>query len=185
MNTVAPTWIVDPKQSKVKFSIKHLMFSKVNGEFHRFSGTLILNREKPSESSLTASAEVGSIDTQDEKRDQHLKGTEFFNAEKFPLMTYRSNRISESGESFKVEGQLTLRDETQAVTFVGKGLSRESKDPFGNPRILVTAQAKINRKDFGLTWNAAIEAGGVLVGDEVSIDLQLQLIQISSKPDAP
>ncbi len=162
---------IDPMHSKVGFEVPHLVISSVEGKFKTFSGVLNLD-EKFEKSNLEAEVDISSVDTAVKDRDDHLKGAEFFDAAAFPKMTFKSTSISGKPQAFKLTGDLTLKGKTQKVVFDGtyKGTA---KDAYGNTKAAFTATAKINRKDFGLTWNKAVEVGPV-VGDMITIDLKIQ-----------
>jgi polyisoprenoid-binding protein YceI len=168
----AGTWVLDPSHSEVTFTVRHMMISKVRGTFGMKSATLIAP-ENPLEARVEASVDVASLDTKDAGRDQHLRSADFFDVENFPTMEFRSTGVRIQGEDFLVDGDLTIRGVTRPVTltfeFGGFGT-----DPWGNYKAGATAKGVINREDFGLTWNAALETGGVLVGKEVTLELELQ-----------
>jgi polyisoprenoid-binding protein YceI len=171
-------WTLDPSRSAVNFSVKHLMLSKVHGSFKKFSGVLSYHPERPAESSVEAVVEISSIDTRDEKRDEYLRTSDFFEITRFPTMSYRANGIRLAGKGeFEIQGELTLHGVTRKVIISGKGLDSPVKDASGAVRLKASGNARIRRKDFGLEWTAAIEAGGVLVGDEVSIHLETEWIK--------
>ena len=172
------TWSIDPAHSAAEFKVKHMMISNVKGKFSGLTGSLTLNEGDVSKSSIEASIPVATLSTGDEQRDGHLKSADFFDVEKFPGMTFASMKVVPEGEGeSKVTGDLTLHGETKLVTFNVEGPSQPGKDPWGNTRIGLSATAKINRKDFGLAWNAALETGGVLVGEDVTISLDVQFIK--------
>jgi polyisoprenoid-binding protein YceI len=172
------TWKLDPAHSAAEFKVKHMMISNVKGKFHGLSGVLSLDEADLTRSSVEASVDVTSLNTGDAQRDGHLKSADFFEAEKFPAMTFKSTTIESLGEgAYDAAGDLTLHGVTKPVTFHVEDVSKPSKDPWGNLRIGLSATTRINRKDFGLTWNAALEAGGVLVGDEIAIALDVQFIK--------
>lgn len=162
---------IDPMHSKVGFEVAHLVISSVEGKFKTFSGVLVLD-EKFEKSKLEAEVDIGSVDTAVKDRDDHLKSPDFFDAAKFPKMTFKSTAISGKPEKFKLSGDLTLKGKTQKVVFDGtyKGTA---KDGYGNTKAAFSATTKINRKDFGLTWSQAVEVGPV-VGDMITIDLNIQ-----------
>jgi polyisoprenoid-binding protein YceI len=172
------TWNIDPAHSSAEFKVRHMMISNVKGKFSGLAGTLTLNEGDVSKSSIEASIPVATINTGDEQRDGHLKSADFFDVEKFPNMTFASVKVvpNGAGES-KAVGDITLHGVTRQVTFDVEGPSQPGKDPWGNTRIGLSATAKINRKEFGLVWNAALEAGGVLVGDDVTISLDVEFIK--------
>ncbi|WP_312168937.1 YceI family protein [Microbacterium sp.] len=168
----AGTWVLDPSHSEVTFSVRHMMISKVRGTFGVKSATLIAP-ENPLEARVEASVDVTSIDTKDEGRDQHLRSGDFFDTENFPTMEFVSTGArAENGELF-VDGDLTIRGITKPVSFE-LDFGGFGSDPWGNYKAGASAKTVINREDFGLTWNAALETGGVLVGKDVTISLDLQ-----------
>ena len=171
------TWNIDPVHSIAEFKVKHMMISNVKGQFTGVNGTLSLHETDVTNSGVKAAIEVASINTRDEGRDAHLKSADFFNADEFPTMSLNSTRITRNADGdLAVAGDLTIRGVTRNVDFVVDGPSPAAKDPWGNTRIGLAATTKINRKDFGLTWNAALETGGVLVGEEITITLDLQFV---------
>ena len=176
--TATTTWNLDPAHSVAEFKVKHMMISNVKGRFAKIAGTLTLNESDLANSRVEASIDASSIATHDAQRDAHLKSADFFDGEKFPTLSFKSTRISvlRDGE-LTVEGDLTIRGVTRKVFFAVEGPTPPAKDPWGNSRIAVAATAKIDRKDFGLTWNAALETGGVLVGNEVTITLDVQFVK--------
>ena len=167
----AGTYKVDPMHSKVGFEIPHLVISSVEGVFKTFSGTLKIG-EKFEKSSLEASVDIGSIDTSVADRDTHLKSADFFDAAKYPKMTFKSTSITGTPGSFKMIGDLTIKDKTKKVTF-DSNYKGSVKDAYGNLKAVFTATTKISRKEFGLTWSKMVEAGPV-VGDEVTLSLKIQ-----------
>ena len=172
------TWNIDPAHSAAEFKVKHMMISNVKGRFSGLSGTLTLHEPEHTLTRVDASIDVATIHTGDPQRDGHLKSAEFFDVEKFPTMAFKSTRVEPKGDGeFAVTGDLTLHGVSRPVTFAVSDLSGPGKDPWGNTRIGLTATAKINRKEFGLSWNAALETGGFLVGDEVAIGLDVQFVK--------
>ncbi len=173
-------WEIDSAHSSVNFSIKHMMISKVHGGFQKLSGTLNLDRGTLANSSVEATIDVASIDTHESKRDEHLKSADFFDAQKYPAIAFKSKRFeSAGGDQYRVTGDLTIHGVTKEVVLQVESPADEMKDPWGNIKMGASATTKIKRKDFGLNWNAALEAGGWLVGDDVSITLDLQLAKKS------
>lgn len=167
-------WNIDPAHSSANFSIKHMMIAKVHGAFEKLSGTLQYDAANPAQASIEAVIEAASINTHEAQRDGHLKSADFFDVEKFPTLSFKSTKVDVDGHDLKVTGLLKIKDVSKEVVFAVEGPSAELKDPYGNIKIGVSATTKIKRKDFGLTWNAALEAGGVLVGDDVTITLDVQ-----------
>ncbi|WP_396655342.1 YceI family protein [Microbacterium sp.] len=168
----AGTWVLDPAHSEVTFSVRHMMISKVRGTFGVKSATIVAP-ENPLEAKVEASVDVASIDTKDEGRDNHLRSADFFDVENHPTMQFRSTGVRIEDGDFLVDGDLTIRGVTKPATFElefgGFGV-----DPWGSYKAGATAKTVVNREDFGLTWNAALESGGVLVGKDVTISLDLQ-----------
>jgi polyisoprenoid-binding protein YceI len=176
--TSVTTWNIDPAHSRAEFKVKHMMISNVKGSFSGLAGTLVEDSTDPTQSSIEASVDIGTLTTGDEQRDAHLKSADFFEHEHHPKMTFKSTKVEKKGdEEYAVTGDFTLHGVTKSVTFAVEGPSMPAKDPWGNTRIGLSATTKINRKDFGLTWNAALETGGILVGEEVQISLDVQFIK--------
>jgi len=176
--TSTTTWNIDPAHTVAEFKVKHMMIANVKGHFSKISGVLTRDESDPSNDRVEATIEVASIETRNEQRDGHLKSEDFFHVEKFPTLTFKSTCISAVGDGeLSVEGDLTIRGVTRRVRFAVEGPTPPAKDPWGNTRIGVSATTKINRKDFGLTWNAALETGGILVGDDVTITLDAQFVK--------
>jgi polyisoprenoid-binding protein YceI len=172
------TWKTDPAHSHAEFKVKHMMISNVKGSFSGVSGTLSLDETDYTRSKVEVDIPVASLSTGDPQRDGHLKSPDFFEAEKFPTIIFKSTNIdSKGGANYAVTGDLTMHGVTKPVTLAVEDVSEPSKDPWGNHRIGLSASTKINRKDFGLTWNSALESGGVLVGEDVSINLEVQFIK--------
>ena len=172
------TWKIDPAHSAAEFKVKHMMISNVKGKFSGITGTLTRDEGDPTRSSVEATVPVASLSTGDEQRDGHLKSADFFDAEKFPTFTFKSTEVGRTAPGeHAVVGELTLHGVTRTVSFAVEGPSAPGKDPWGNTRIGLSATARINRKDFGLAWNAALETGGVLVGEDVTITLDIQFIK--------
>ncbi|AOX45006.1 MULTISPECIES: YceI family protein [unclassified Microbacterium] len=167
------TWVLDPSHSEVTFSVRHMMISKVRGTFGVKSATIVAP-ENPLEATVEASVDVTSVDTKDEGRDQHLRSAEFFDIETYPTMDFRSTGVRVEKGDFLVDGDLTIRGITKPATF-SLDFGGFGTDPWGNYKAGATAKTVINREDFDLTWNAALETGGVLVGKDVTIELDLQL----------
>lgn len=168
----AGTWILDPAHSEVTFSVRHMMISKVRGTFGVKEATLVAP-ENPLEAKVEAKVDVTSIDTKDENRDAHLRSADFFDVENHPSMEFVSTGTRVEDGDFLVDGDLTIRGITKPVTFEFE-FGGFGTDPYGNYKAGASAKTVINREDFGLTWNAALETGGVLVGKEITIGLDLQ-----------
>ena len=168
----AGTWVLDPAHSEVTFSLRHMMISKVRGVFGLKSAT-IEAPENPLDAKVTATVDVASINTNDENRDNHLRSADFFDVAQFPTIEFVSTGVRLDGGDFLVDGDLTMHGVTKPVTFTLE-FGGFGTDPYGNYKAGATATGVINREDFGLTWNAALETGGVLVGKDVTITLDLQ-----------
>lgn len=172
------TWNIDPAHTSAEFKVKHMMISNVKGSFAGISGVLTEHTGDPALSYVEASIPVATVSTGDAQRDAHLKSADFFDAEKYPTMNFKSTKVVRKGaEEYEVTGDLTIHGVTKPVKFSVEGPSAPGKDPWGNTRIGLSAAAKINRSDFGLVWNAALETGGFLVGDEIAITLDVQFIK--------
>ncbi|HEX8817831.1 MAG TPA: YceI family protein [Terriglobales bacterium] len=172
------TWNIDPAHTNAQFKVKHLMISNVKGEFTSVKGKAEINDADITKSYVEATIDTTSINTREPQRDAHLKSADFFDVDKYPTMTFKSTRISREGEDeLGVEGELTIHGVTRKVVFDVKDLTPPAKDPWGNTRFGFEATTKINRKDFGLTWNATLETGGFMVGDEVTITLDAEFVK--------
>ncbi len=171
----ASDWEVDTGHSRVGFAVRHMMVSNTRGTFTKFTGSLALDDKDVTKSTVNIDIDAASIDTANAKRDEHLRSADFFDVAKFPKLTFRSTKVEKKGDGLSVTGDLTIRGTTRPVVLTVSPLSAEMKDPWGGTRRGATAQTKINRKEFGLTWNKGLEAGGVLVGDDVAIDLEIEL----------
>lgn len=169
----AQTYTIDTAHSSAQFSVRHLMVSNVKGEFNKMTGSITWDASKPAAISIDATIDVNTISTREPKRDEHLRSADFFDAAKYPSITFKSTRAWESGGKWMVAGNLTLRGVTKPVTLTLDGPTAELKDPWGMLRRGATATTTINRKEFGLGWNKALEAGGVMVGEEVQITLDI------------
>jgi polyisoprenoid-binding protein YceI len=172
---VAGSWTIDPLHSEVGFSVRHMMVSKVRGKFTKFSGELV-TAENPVASSVTAEIDLSSIDTGAEQRDAHLRSPDFFDTDNHPVMTYRSTGIRAAGDDYVVDGELTLKGVTRQVP-LHLEINGFGPDPYGGTRAGFTATAEINRQDFGVNWNAALEHGGVVVSDKVNIQLEIEAVR--------
>ncbi len=176
--TAVNTWNLDPVHSVAEFKVKHMMISNVKGRFASLSGVLVLDEDDVTKSRVEASIDADSIDTRDAQRDAHLKSADFFDVEKFAKLSFKSTRVARTADGeLVVTGDLTIHGVTREVVFNLEGPSVPGKDPWGNTRLGLSATTKISRKDFGLTWNAALETGGILVGDEVTITLEVQFVK--------
>ena len=178
----ASTWNIDPDHSNIGFKVRHLMVSNVKGSFDKYSGTVDINDKDITKSKVEVTIDTNSINTNVQKRDEHLRSADFFDVAKFPTMTFVSKKVAKAGnDKLKVTGNLTLHGVTKEVVLDVEGPSKESKDPMGMIRSGATASTKINRKDFGLAWNKALETGGVAVGEEIIITLEIEMIKAQQK----
>jgi polyisoprenoid-binding protein YceI len=171
---IAGTWTIDPVHSEVGFSVRHMMVSKVRGRFTSFSGEIVTGAD-PLDSSVTAEIALDSIVTGQEQRDAHIRSADFFDVENHPTMTYRSAGVRAHGDGYVVDGELTLRGVTKDVPLALE-LNGFGPDPYGGTRAGFTATADISRSDFGVSYNAAIEGGGVVVSDKVTIQLEIEAV---------
>jgi len=174
MKTVpSGTWIIDPTHSEVTFSVRHLMISKVKGSFNTFEGKIVTNGT-PEETKVEGKIDTASVDTNDKNRDGHLASPEFFDVEQFPEMSFVSTKVETKGkEDYVLVGELTIKGVTKEVK-LDVEFGGIAVDPYGQTKAAASAKTKISRSDFGLTWNVALESGGVLVGDDITINLDIQ-----------
>ncbi|GAC1462290.1 MAG: YceI family protein [Ktedonobacteraceae bacterium] len=169
-------WEIDPAHSEVMFSVKHAMISTVRGHFNVISGHLHIDDQNPANSWVDAQANASSINTRDERHDGHLKSPDFFDAAQYPIITFKSSKVEHvGGTQYKVTGDLTMHGVTKQVTFDAE-YNGQGKDAYGMQRAGISVKGKINREDWGLTWNAALEAGGVLVSKDVTIEIDLSAV---------
>jgi polyisoprenoid-binding protein YceI len=176
--TTTTTWNLDPVHSVAEFKVKHMMISNVKGQFTGITGVLTLDENDIAGSRVEATIDASTINTREAQRDAHLKSADFFDVEQFPTLGFRSKQVKRTGDDeLAVTGDLTIHGVTRQVTFQVEGPTAAGKDPWGNTRIGLSAATKINRRDFGLTWNAALETGGILVGEDVTITLDLEFVK--------
>jgi polyisoprenoid-binding protein YceI len=170
------SWQMDKAHSDIQFAIRHMMISTVRGHFEDFNGTFEVDEADPTQSKIEVVIQVASINTKESQRDNHLRSPDFFNVEKYPTITFKSTRIEKSDDSHgQMYGDLTIKDITKAVV-LDVEYAGQTKSPYGVTSAGFTATTKINRKDWDLTWNVALETGGVLVGDEIKINIELELM---------
>jgi len=174
------TYQIDATHSHVQFAVRHLMVSNVKGTFSGVTGTVTFDPAKPGDTTIDATVDVNTVNTNDEKRDGHLKSPDFFDVAKYPVMTFKSTHVASAGEGHTVKGDLTLHGVTKEVTLSVEEVSDEAKDPYGNVKIGATVKGKIKRSDFGLSWNAPLETGGVIIGDDVKLEFDLQFLKAQS-----
>jgi polyisoprenoid-binding protein YceI len=183
---LASTWDIDPSHSNVEFSVRHMMVTTVKGHFKKASGVVEIDDKNIAKSSVEVTIDAASVDTREAKRDGHLMSPDFFDVTKYPTITFKSTKVEKAGNAkLKVTGDLTIRGVTKPVVLTVEGPSAPLKDPFGRTIRGVTATGKINRKDWGITWNKSLDTGGVLVSDEVKLEINAELDERASKPAAP
>jgi polyisoprenoid-binding protein YceI len=175
--TAGARWALDASHSHVSFSVRHLMISNVRGEFQKVSGEAVYDPARPETAQISATIDVASINTRDEKRDGHLRSADFFDVEQYPNLTFVSKSVRRKGEGLELVGDLTIHGTTREVTLAIDEITPEHTDPWGNQRVGASARTKIRRSDFGMRWNAALETGGVLVGDDVSIQVEAEFVK--------
>jgi polyisoprenoid-binding protein YceI len=174
----ADTWQIDPVHTTVEFTVRHMMISNVRGQFTKVAGTITANGNDPASVRIEATIDTSSIDTRSADRDADLKSANFLDVAKYPTMTFKSRKIEPAGTgAWKIVGDLTLHGVTKEVTLDVQGPTPPIKDPWGNTRAGASATTKISRKDFGLTWNKLLEAGGAVVGDEVAVSIDVEAVK--------
>jgi polyisoprenoid-binding protein YceI len=170
-------WQIDPAHSHIQFSARHMMITTVRGRFENFSGTVDFDEDNPENSTVHIEIDAASINTREEQRDNHLRSADFLHADRYPVLTFTSKRIELIDEdTARVTGDLTIRDVTREIT-LRVDYQGQARSPWGTTSAGFSASAKINRKDFNLTWNQALETGGVLVGEEIKIDIELEIVK--------
>jgi polyisoprenoid-binding protein YceI len=175
------TYKIDPAHSSASFVVRHMMITNVRGAFSGVEGTIEWDPENPTDARVEAIISTSKINTLDENRDAHLRSADFLDAETYPSMTFQSKKVERVGEGeWKMTGDLTIHGVTKPVVLNVEGPTAEGKDPFGNVRIGASATTKIKRSDFGLTWNAALETGGILVGDDLKLELEISAIRANA-----
>jgi polyisoprenoid-binding protein YceI len=176
-SATSTTWSVDPAHSHVEFAVKHLMISTVKGRFADVKGTVSYNESNPTQSKVDIEIATTSVDTRAEQRDAHLRSPDFFDVERFPTMKFISKRIEgDPNGEFKLIGDLTIRDKTQEVALDAE-FQGKTRDPWGSDRMGFAAKGKINRKEFGLNWNQALDAGGWVLGDDIKMSIEVELVK--------
>lgn len=171
------TYEIDPAHSSVQFSIRHLMVTNVRGSFRGVKGTVVYDPDAPATSTVRALIDTTTISTNDNERDTHVKSADFLDVEQYPTIEFNSTSVKKSGAGLEVTGDLTVHGITKPVVLHVEDISPETKDPWGNTRIGASAKTKIKRSDFGLKWNAPLETGGVLVGDDVKLEFELEFLK--------
>ena len=171
------TWQIDPKHSSAQFAVTHLMISTVRGEFHQLNGTVVVDDADISRSSVNVTIDATTVDTREPDRDKHLMSADFFDVAKYPTMAFKSTKVESAGPGrLKITGDLTIRGVTKQAVLEVSAPKSPIKDPWGLQRTAVSGSTKINRQDFGVAWNKTLDAGGVVVGDEVSINLDVEMV---------
>ena len=174
----ADNWQIDPMHTSVEFTVRHMMISNIKGVFEKTSGTVTVEGSDPTSAKIDATIDASSIDTRVDRRDEDLKSPNFLDVAKYPTITFKSTKVEAAGEGkWKVTGNLTLHGVTKSVVLDVESSGAPIKDPFGNTRAGASATTKINRKDFGLTYNKTLETGGVMVGDDVAISIDVEAIK--------
>ena len=178
VTAAATTWKIDPVHSVAEFKVKHLMIANVKGQFTGVSGALSLDDSDLTLSRVEATIDAASINTREPQRDTHLKSADFFDVEKYPTLSFKSTHVSRNADGeLQVAGDLNIHGVTRNVTFEVEGPTPPQKDPWGNTRVGLSATTKINRKDFGLTWSPVLETGGLMVGEEVTLTLEVEFVK--------
>jgi polyisoprenoid-binding protein YceI len=170
-------WAIDPTHSEIGFKVKHMMFTNVSGTFAAYDATITTEDDNFENANFEFSANIDSISTNNTDRDNHLKSGDFFDADNFPKLTFKASSFTKDGDDYEITGDLSIKEVTKSVKFPVE-FSGLMKDPWGNTKAGLNIYGKINRKDWGLNWNSALETGGVLVGEEVKLNIELQLIKL-------
>lgn len=174
----ADAWKIDSSHSAAQFSVKHMMISNVRGEFSGVKGTVQLDHEKPQTAKVDATIDVSTVNTREPQRDEHLKGKDFFDVSQFPTATFKSKKVLDVSKGhFKLLGDFTLHGVTKEVTLTVEGPSAEIKDPKGNARIGATATTTINRRDFGISYGGKMDNGGLMIGEEIPITIDIEMVK--------
>ncbi len=176
------TWNIDTSHSAVSFGVKHMMVSTVRGSFGTFSGSVTVEGNDPATAKVEAIVYVASIDTRDGKRDEHLRSADFFDVANHPTMTFRSKKVEKAGDGLRVTGDLTIRGVTKEIVLTVDELTQPVNDPWGNTRVGAHATTRLNRKDFGVSWSKVMDNGGLVVGDEVTVTIDVELVK--QQPEA-
>ncbi len=170
-------WKIDPAHSSAQFVVRHMMITNVRGGFSGVQGTVVYDPDDLSSSSIDVNIDKKTLSTGDATRDTHVKSPDFLDVENYPTITFKSKKITKDGDGLKVTGDLTIHGVTKDVVLNVEGPTEEQKDPWGNTRVGASATTKIKRSDFGLTWNAALETGGIMLGDDLKLELDVSLIK--------
>jgi polyisoprenoid-binding protein YceI len=171
----ASTWEIDSAHTSAQFAVRHLMVTTVRGHLGTVTGTVNIDESDLTKSSVEATIDVTGINTRDAKRDEHLRSADFFDVAKYPTITFKSKKVEKAGDKYKVTGDLTIKDVTKAVGLDVEGSPKPLTDPFGNVKLGGVAQTSINRQDFGVSWSKVMEGGGLVVGDNVDVTIDIQL----------
>jgi len=174
--TAADTFTIDKSHSSILFAVKHMVIAKVKGEFAEYSGTILYDQADISKSSVEVTIKTASIDTKDEKRDDHLRNPDFFDAETYPDITFKSKAISKTEKGFVAKGDLTMRGVTKEIEIPFE-ITGVITDPWGNTRMGVSAELELNRQDYGVSWSKSLDTGGLVVGDNVEIEIEIEAIK--------
>ena len=171
------TWKIDPAHSNAQFVVRHMMITNVRGGFSGMQGTVVYDPDDLNASSVDVTIDKNTLSTGDATRDTHVKSADFLDVENYPTITFKSKKITKDGDGLKIIGDLTMHGVTKEVALNVDGPTEEQKDPWGNIRVGASATTKIKRSDFGLTWNAALETGGIMLGDDIKLELDVSLIK--------
>lgn len=172
-------WTIDPAHTSVTFKVRHMMVTNVRGEFGKVDGTIHYDPKKPEKTRINATVDATTINTRDDKRDEHLRSPDFFDVAKYPKLTFKSTKVTKDGDSgLKVRGQLTMHGVTKEVVLDVTDITPEVVDPWGNTKMGATATTVVNRHDYGISWNKTLDKGGVVVGDDVKITLDVELSKV-------
>jgi polyisoprenoid-binding protein YceI len=172
----ASTWTIDPAHTSAEFAVRHLMVSTVRGHMGRVSGTVTVDDADPTRSTVEATIDAKGIDTREPKRDDHLRGPDFLDTDKYPTITFKSKQIQRVDDThYKITGDLTMHGVTREIVLDAEGSPTPMKDPFGNTKLGGVAKTRLNRQDFGIAWSKALDGGGVVVGDDVDVTIDVEL----------
>jgi polyisoprenoid-binding protein YceI len=174
---LASTWQIDPAHSAAQFAVRHMMVSTVRGEMGKVTGTVNIDESDLTKSSVEATIDASGINTREPKRDDHLRSPEFLDTAKYPTITFKSTKISKMDDHYQVAGDLTLHGVTKPIVLDVSGAATPIKDPMGNMKLGGSATTRINRQDFGVAWNKALDSGGVVVGDQVDVTIDVELVK--------
>lgn len=178
------TWQIDPAHSTAQFSVRHLGISSVHGQFHKVTGTIFIDDKDIAKSAVDVRIDASTVDTQEPDRDKHLKSADFFDIEHYPAMTFKSTKVEQLAPGkLRVTGDLSIRGVSKQIVLDVEGPSAAIKDPWGSERAAASATVKINRQDFGVKWNKTLDSGGLMIGDDVAITLEVEMVKSPQAPE--